>query len=64
MENDQIFHFISYLRLPDINKADAISFERQHEKSCNVATLLKDFVTVTVANTKSDQRNVVKSLIH
>ena len=52
--------FYYCLRLPDINKADEVSFERQYEELCNIAPLLQDVVTVTAVNTKSDQRNVLK----
>ena len=44
VESAYTFHL---LRLPDINKADEVSFERQYEELCNVAPLLKDVVTVT-----------------
>ena len=52
--------FYYCLRLPDINKADEVSFERQYEELCKVAPLLKDVVTVTAVNPKSDQGNVLK----
>ena len=52
--------FYYCLRLPDINKADEVSFERQYEELCKVAPLLKDVVKVTAVNPKSDQGNVLK----
>ena len=52
--------FYYCLRLPDINNTDEVSFDRQYEKLCSVAPLLKDVVTVTAVNPKSDQRNIMK----